>query len=102
MTEQQTLPKGPWSIFSRGINQFRNNVEICHGVNRYQDGPEGKVCELKTSFNGLPELVESIPDILDLLRQWQVAEETGDAVEMNNARAARNKLLQRIGEVAHD
>ena len=39
------------------------------------------------------DLIAASPDMADALRQWQHAEETGDEVELANARKSRDMAL---------
>lgn len=103
MTDKKSLPMFGWRVFSTGKTQHGViTAEIGYGENAHRDGPKGIVCKLETPFKVLPHLVADAPDMLDLLRQWQVAEGSNDTAELNNARAVRDKLLRRLGEASHD
>lgn len=47
-------------------------------------------------------LISAAPELLDALRQWKFAEETGDDAELENARHSRDAAIAKAKGEAHD
>ena len=98
MSETKWTP-GPWSI--ECFRTFIENVvRILYEISPDQKHDDFCIAIVRPECGGNDSeveanafLIHAAPDMADALHQWKVAEETGDAVELEAARKSRDAAL---------
>ena len=82
--------KGNWDIHSTKDG----NCTICHGVNRWKDGPQGTICRTVSKNKADAHLIAAAPEMYAALEQCiKVIPMANDSEEQDAARLAAYKAL---------